>query len=220
MILTFFLTILVIFKSNNSTLHLMPLILLNVSLFLRIKIFTLWILLLLLPPRYPVIDHSPVSPSHQFLIFFGSFNLALFSFHITIIITVSLISSHFIYYTAYYCLIVSENKPRSSFHSCLVNFYRHSKSPHSSSLLFFHLISLNVNIVVTLNSFLRKLLLITRAGMFTPAVRPGAHPFQDCRADGYYRPLHHPVIIDHSILSVSSNTPSFDINNHPLHLLI
>jgi len=43
--------------------------------------------------------------------FSGSLNLALFSFHITIIITVSLISSHFICYTAYYCSIVSENKP-------------------------------------------------------------------------------------------------------------
>jgi len=73
--------------------------------------------------------------------FSGSLNLALFSFHITIIITVSLISSHFICYKAYYCSIVSENKPPSSFCSCLVDFYRHSKSPHSSSLLFSHLIS-------------------------------------------------------------------------------
>jgi len=36
--------------------------------------------------------------------------------------------------------IVSENKPPSSLHSCLVGFYRHSKSPHSSSLLFSHLL--------------------------------------------------------------------------------
>jgi len=78
--------------------------------------------------------------------FSGSLNLALFSFHITIIITVSLITSHFICFTAYYCSIVSENKPPSSFHSCLVGFYRHSKSPHSSSLLFSHLISSYVNI--------------------------------------------------------------------------
>jgi len=39
--------------------------------------------------------------------FSGSLNLALFSFHITIIVNVSLISSHFICYTAYYCSIVS-----------------------------------------------------------------------------------------------------------------
>jgi len=41
---------------------------------------------------------------------------------------------------------VPENKPPLSFHSCLVGFYRHSKSPHSSSLLFSHLISSYVNI--------------------------------------------------------------------------
>jgi len=42
--------------------------------------------------------------------FSGSLNLALFSFHITIIITVSLLISHFISYTAYYfqkCLRIS-----------------------------------------------------------------------------------------------------------------
>jgi len=54
--------------------------------------------------------------------FSGSLNLALFSLHITIIITVSLIPSHFICYTANYCSIVSENKPPSRFHSCLVGF--------------------------------------------------------------------------------------------------
>jgi len=79
--------------------------------------------------------------------FSGSLNLALSSFHITIIITVSLISSHFICYTAYYYSMVSENKPPSSFHSCLVGFYRHSKSPHSSSFLFSHLISSYVDIL-------------------------------------------------------------------------
>jgi len=87
-------------------------------------------------------NHSRLSllaPFHS--PFFGSLNLALFSFHITIIITVSLISSHFISYTAYYCSIVSENKSASSFHSYLVGFYRHSKSPHSSSLLFSYRIS-------------------------------------------------------------------------------
>jgi len=52
----------------------------------------------------------------------GSLDLAFISFHITIIITVS---SHFICWTAY-CLIVFENKPPSSFHSCLVGFYWHS----------------------------------------------------------------------------------------------
>jgi len=88
---------------------------------------------------------SLLAPLHRR--FSGSLNLALFSFHITIIITVSLISSHFICYTVYYCLIVSENKPPSSFHSCLVGFYRHSKSPHSSSLLLSHLISSYVNIL-------------------------------------------------------------------------
>jgi len=82
---------------------------------------------------------SPLAPLH--IRFSGSLNLALFSFHITIIVTVSLISSHFICYTAYYCSILSDNKPPSSFHSCLGGFYRHSKSPHSSSLLFSHLIS-------------------------------------------------------------------------------
>jgi len=87
---------------------------------------------------------SLVAPFHSQ--FSGSLNLALFSFRITIIITVSLISSHFICYTAYYCSMVSENKPQSSFHSCLVGFYRHSKCPHSSSLLFSHLISSYVNI--------------------------------------------------------------------------
>jgi len=83
--------------------------------------------------------HSLLAPFHSR--FSGSLNLALFSIHINIIITVSLTSSHFICFTAYYCSIVSENKPPSSFHSCLVGFYRHSKSPHSSSLLFSHLIS-------------------------------------------------------------------------------
>jgi len=82
-------------------------------------------------------NHSrPSLPAPLHSRFSGSLTLALFSFHITIIITVSLISSHFICYTAYYCSIVSENKPPSSFHSSLVGFYRHSKSPHSSSLLF------------------------------------------------------------------------------------
>jgi len=53
--------------------------------------------------------------------------------------------------------IVYEKKPPSSFHSCLVGFYRHSKSPHSSSLLFSHLISSYVNIsFVTLIPFVRK----------------------------------------------------------------
>jgi len=92
-------------------------------------------------------NHSRLSllaPFHSR--FSGSLNLALFVFHITIIITVSLRSSHFICYTAFYCSIVSENKPPSSFHSCLVDFYRHSKSPHSSSSLFSHLISSYVNI--------------------------------------------------------------------------
>jgi len=42
--------------------------------------------------------------------------LTLSQLHITIIITVSLISSHFICSTAYYCSIVSENMPPSSFH--------------------------------------------------------------------------------------------------------
>jgi len=83
--------------------------------------------------------------------FCGSLNLALFSFHITIIITVSLISSHFICYTAYYCSIVSEDKPPSSFHSCLVGFHRHSKAPYSSSLLLSHLISSYVNIFLSLS---------------------------------------------------------------------
>jgi len=88
--------------------------------------------------------HSLLAPFHSG--FSGSLNLVLFLFHITIIITVSLISSHFICYTAYYCSIASENKPPSSFHSCLIGFYRHSKSVHSSSLLFSHLISSYVNI--------------------------------------------------------------------------
>jgi len=92
-------------------------------------------------------NHSrPSLPAFLHSRFSGSLNLALFSFHYTIIITVSLISSHFLCYTAYYCSIVSENKPPSSFHSCLVGFYRHSKSTHSSSLLFSHLISSYVNI--------------------------------------------------------------------------
>jgi len=82
--------------------------------------------------------------------------LALFSFHITIIITII----HFICYTAYYCSIVSENKPSSSFHSCLVGFYSHSKSPHSSSLLFSHLISSYVNIFVTLISFCEEIVIV------------------------------------------------------------
>jgi len=51
--------------------------------------------------------------------FSGSLSMALFSFYITITITVSLMSSHFICYTAYFCLIVSENQPPSSFHSCV-----------------------------------------------------------------------------------------------------
>jgi len=98
---------------------------------------------------------SLLAPFHSRLS--GSLNLALFSFHITIIITVSLISSHFICYTAYYCSIVSENKSPSSFHSCLVGFYKHSKSPHSSSLLFSHLISSYVNILLSLLfHFVRK----------------------------------------------------------------
>jgi len=96
---------------------------------------------------------SLLAPLHRR--FSGSLNRALFSFHITIIITASLVSSPFICYTAYYCSIVSENKPPSSFHSCLVGFYRHSKSPHSSSLLFSHLI-LYVNFFVTLISFCEK----------------------------------------------------------------
>jgi len=51
---------------------------------------------------------SLLSPFHSRLVS-GSLNLALIVFHITLIITVSLISSHFICYTAYYCSIVSEN---------------------------------------------------------------------------------------------------------------
>jgi len=86
---------------------------------------------------------SLLAPLHSR--FSGSLNLALFSFHINIVITVSLISSHFCY-TAYYCSIVSENKPPSSFHSCLAGFYRHSNSLHSSSLLSTHFISSYVNI--------------------------------------------------------------------------
>jgi len=102
---------------------------------------------------------SIVAPYHSR--FSGSLYLALFSFHITIIITVSLIKSNFICYTAYYCSIVSENKPPSSFHSCLVGFYRHSKSPHSSSLLFSHFISSYVNIVfVTLISFCEEIVIV------------------------------------------------------------
>jgi len=56
-----------------------------------------------------------------------------------------IISFHLLY-TAYYCSIVSENKSPSSFHCYLVGFYRHSKSPHSSSLLVSHLIFSYVNI--------------------------------------------------------------------------
>jgi len=89
--------------------------------------------------------------------FSGSLNLALYSFHIPIIITASLISSHFICNTAYYCLKVSENKPPSSFHYCLVGFYSHLKSPHSSSLLFSHLISSYVDVFLSLSfHFVRK----------------------------------------------------------------
>jgi len=69
------------------------------------------------------------------LVLHSSLKPASLSFHITIIINVSLISSHFICYAAHYCSIVSENKPPSSFHSCLFGFYRHSKSPHSPSIL-------------------------------------------------------------------------------------
>jgi len=85
-----------------------------------------------------------------------------------LMITVSLISSHFICYMAYYCSIMSENKPQSSFHSCLVGFYRHSKSPHSSSLFFSHLIS-NVNIFVTLISFCEEIVNVIVSSSFTLA---------------------------------------------------
>jgi len=101
-------------------------------------------------------NHSRLSllaPLHSR--FSGPHNLAVFSFHITIIITVSLISSHFIRYTACYCLTVSENKPPSGFHSCLIDFYRHSKSPYSALLLFSHLISSYVNIVCHSHFILR-----------------------------------------------------------------
>jgi len=64
-------------------------------------------------------NHSRLSllaPLHSR--FSGLLKLALFSFHITTIITVSLISSHIISYHLLYgllCSIVSENKPPSSF---------------------------------------------------------------------------------------------------------
>jgi len=48
---TFILTILMILRLNNFSLHLMQLISLSKSPFLLITIFTLWILSLLLPPR-------------------------------------------------------------------------------------------------------------------------------------------------------------------------
>jgi len=65
----------------------------------------------------------------------------------SLIISETLLSSHVICYAAYYCSIVSAIKPPSRFHPCLVGFYRHSKSPHSSSLLLYHLISSFVNIL-------------------------------------------------------------------------
>jgi len=93
---------------------------------------------------------SHLAPLHSR--FSGSLNLALFLFHITIIITVSLISSHFI------CSIVSE--PPLSFHSCLVftgTLMTLYKSPHSSSLFLSHLISSYVNILLSLSfHFMRK----------------------------------------------------------------
>jgi len=102
-------------------------------------------------------NHSrPSLPAPLHSRFSGSLNLALFSFHITIMITVSLISSHFICYTAYYCSIVSENKSPSSFHSCLVGFYGHSKSPHSSSLLLSHLLICKYLLSLSFH-FVRKL---------------------------------------------------------------
>jgi len=44
--------------------------------------------------------------------------------------------------------------------SVVVGFYRHSKSPHSSSLLFSQLISSYVNIFVTLNSFCEEIVIV------------------------------------------------------------
>jgi len=72
-------------------------------------------------------------------------------FHFTTL-SLSLYHSYHLISSAIYGLLLFnsvweiENKPPSSFHSGLVGFYRHSKSPHSSSLLFSHLISSYVNI--------------------------------------------------------------------------
>jgi len=98
-------------------------------------------------------NHSRLSllaPLHSR--FSGSLDLALFSFHITIIISVSLISSHFICYTAYYCSIVSENKPPSSFTPAWLAFA--GTLNRLTHLRYYYLISSYVNIFVTLISFI------------------------------------------------------------------
>jgi len=56
---------------------------------------------------------------------------------------------------------VSANKPPSSFHSSFVGFNRHSKSSHSSSLLFSNLNSLFVDIIcVTLITFCEEIVIV------------------------------------------------------------
>jgi len=91
--------------------------------------------------------------------FSGSLKMALNSIHITIIVTVSLISPRFICITAYYCSVVSMKKPPSSFHSCLIGFHRYSKYPHSSSLILSHLLIMYI-IFVTLISFCEEIVFV------------------------------------------------------------